>query len=93
MRNGVESVNRNMKRSQYEDIADPEKRAVRGNTFTYLVVALAAVVENLRKMISFFKDQLAVEKLSPKNNRLPGSYWQSDAPSGDAVHEGLAPPG
>jgi len=93
MRNGVESVNRNMKRSQYEDIADPEKRAVRGNTFTYLVVALAAVVENLRKMISFFKDQLAVEKLSPKNNRLPGSYWQSEASSGNGVHEGLAPPG
>jgi hypothetical protein len=52
MRNGVESVNRNLKRSQYEEIADPDKRAVRGNTFTYLVVALATVVENLRNIMS-----------------------------------------
>ncbi|MES2094996.1 MAG: hypothetical protein V4531_14485 [Actinomycetota bacterium] len=76
MRNGVESVNRNLKRSQYEDIADAEKRAVRGNTFTYLVVAIGTVVENLRKIVSFYKNQLRTKTLSPKNNRLPGSYWQ-----------------
>ena len=34
LRNGVESVNRNIKRGHYEDIADPDKRAIRGNTFT-----------------------------------------------------------
>jgi hypothetical protein len=61
---GVESVNRNLKRSQYEDIADPEKRAVRGNTFTYLVMALATVVENLRNIISFYKRQLSITTLS-----------------------------
>ncbi len=81
MRNGVESVNRNLKRSQYEDIADAEKRAVRGNTFTYLVVAIGTVVENLRKIISFYKNQLRLTTISPKNNRLPSSYWQSPTPA------------
>ncbi|MBC7595301.1 MAG: hypothetical protein H7288_15400, partial [Kineosporiaceae bacterium] len=71
MRNGVESVNRSLKRSQYEDISDAEKRAVRGNTFTYLIVAIGTVVENLRKIVSFYKNQLSVRNLSPKNNRLP----------------------
>ena len=77
MRNGVESVNRNLKRSQYEDIADADKRAVRGNTFTYLVVALATVIENLRKILSFYKKQLAVVEVTPKNHGLPSTYWQS----------------
>jgi hypothetical protein len=41
MRNGVESVNRNLKRSQYEDIANPDNRAVRGNTFSFYKRKLA----------------------------------------------------
>ena len=92
MRNGVESVNRNLKRSQYEDIADAEKRAVRGNTFTYLIVAIGTVVENLRKIVSFYKNQLSVRNLSPKNNRLPSSYWPSPMPAAESEnsHE---PPG
>ena len=48
MRNGVESANRNLKRTQFENIADPDLRAVRGNTFTHIVVTLAAVAENMR---------------------------------------------
>ncbi|MBC7517270.1 MAG: hypothetical protein H7248_00025 [Microbacteriaceae bacterium] len=76
MRNGVESVNRSLKRSQYEDIADPDKRAIRGNTFTYLVVAVATVVENLRQIINFYKRHLAVKTVTPKNNRLPSVFWQ-----------------
>lgn len=78
LRNGVESLNRNIKRSQYEDIADPDKRAVRGKTFTYLVAALAAVVENLRQIVSFYKRQLAVVTLTAKNKNLPSTFWQSD---------------
>jgi len=77
MRNGVESVNRNLKRSQYEDVANAEHRAIRGNTFTYIVIAVATVVENLRKVMSFYKEQLSTKTLTPKNNRLPGAYWQS----------------
>jgi hypothetical protein len=81
LRNGVESVNRNLKRSQFEAIADPDKRAVRGNTFTYLVVALSAVVEDLRQIVSFFKRQLAIVTLTPKNHKLPGTYWHPGQPT------------
>lgn len=78
MRNGVESVNANLKRSQYEDISDPEKRAVRGNTYTYMVVALAAIVENLRQMLSFYKRKLAIKKVTAKNKVRPTNFWQSN---------------
>jgi hypothetical protein len=77
MRNGVESVNANVKRPQFEDLGEASKRAVRGNTFTYLVGALALVSENLRKMIKFFKEKLALEKLTAKNERLASTFWQS----------------
>ncbi|MDJ0322633.1 hypothetical protein QMG61_02495 [Cryobacterium sp. PH31-AA6] len=92
MRNGVESVNRNLKRSQYEDIANPDKRAVRGNTFTYLVVALASVVENMRQMLSFYKRKLAIKSVTAKNRELPGTFWQSAGPA-LIIDEDLQPPG
>lgn len=92
MRNGVESVNRNLKRSQYEDIADPDKRAVRGNTFTYLVVALASVVENLRQIISFYKRQLAAVPLTAKNKHVPSTFWQAAPLPGDTAGAD-SPPG
>ena len=79
MRNGVESVNRNLKRSQYENLANAESRAVAGNTFTYIVVAVATVVENLRKIVSFYKDHLAVRTPTPKVHRLPSIYFQAPA--------------
>ena len=92
MRNGVESVNRNLKRSQYEDIANPDKRAVRGNTFTYLVVALATVVENMRQMLSFYKRKLAIDKVTPKNREIPATFWQSPDRAA-STEEGPQPPG
>jgi hypothetical protein len=92
LRNGVESVNRNIKRSQYEDIADPDKRAVRGNTFTYLVAALATVVENLRQIISFYKRQLAVVTYTAKNKNLPSTFWQSASPADQEARK-RQPPG
>jgi hypothetical protein len=92
MRNGVESVNRNLKRSQYEDMADPDKRAVRGNTFTYLVAALATVVEHLRQIISFYKRQLATKTFTAKNKNVPSVFWQSDERP-TAVDEEIEPPG
>jgi len=81
MRNGVESVNANLKRPQYEDIGDPEKRAVRGNTFTYMIVALAAIVENLRQILSFYQRKLATKTVTAKNKRRPTIYWQSKNPA------------
>jgi hypothetical protein len=79
-RNGVESVNANVKRAQFEDLAWAEKRAVRGNSFTYLVGALALVSENLRKMISFFKKRLEMEKGTAKNRRNPSAFWRNGDP-------------
>ncbi|QYF74869.1 hypothetical protein [Cryobacterium sp. PAMC25264] len=92
MRNGVESANRNLKRSQYEDIANPDKRAVRGNTFTYIVVALASVVENMRQMLSFYKRKLSTKPVTPKNRELPGTFWQSAGAAPISTTE-LQPPG
>jgi len=81
MRNGVESVNANLKRPQHEDIGEPDKRAVRGNTFTYIVVALAAIVENLRQMLSFYKRKLGIKKFTSKNRERPTIFWQSNGPA------------
>jgi hypothetical protein len=92
MRNGVESVNRNLKRGQYEDLANPDHRAVRGNTYTYLVGALSAVVENLRQILSFYKGQLATKRLTPKNDSIPSIFWQSDL-LGEHNDESPQPPG
>ena len=57
--------------------ADKWKRALCGNTFTYMVIALAIVVENLRKMLSYFKDELAVRTLNAKINGLPQFFCQA----------------
>ena len=48
LRNSVESANRSLKRSQFEDLGNADNRQVRGNTFTYLISAIAAMSENLR---------------------------------------------
>ena len=56
-------------------IGDPEKRAVHGNTFTYIVVALAPVVENLRQMLSFYKRMLALTKVTVMNQHRPSIFW------------------
>ncbi|WP_157156209.1 hypothetical protein [Diaminobutyricimonas sp. LJ205] len=53
---------------------------LRGNTFTYLVVALALVSENLRKLLSFYKNKLALKTLTAKNQDVAKSFWQSRAP-------------
>ena len=92
LRNGVESVNRNIKRAQYEDLANPDHRAVRGNTYTYLVGALSTVVENLRQILSFYKRQLATKSLTPKNDSIPSVFWQSDPLPNDS-DTGQQPPG
>ena len=81
MRSGVESLNRNIKRSQFENIANLDNRAVRGNTFTYLIAALATMVENLRQMLSFYKRKLAIANVTAKNRELPSTFRQSDEPA------------
>ena len=89
LRNTVESANRNAKRSQFENLADPDRRAARGNTFTYIVIALALVSENLRQAVSFFKRKLALRKLTSKNTYAPSLFWQT---SGHVPPPEVTPP-
>ena len=53
-------------------------RAIRGNTFTYLVTALALVSENIRKMLSFFKELLSQKTLIVKNKKIAVVFWQAE---------------
>ena len=91
-RNGVESLNANVKRAQFEGVGDASLQAVRGNTFTYLVSAFALVTENLRSMLSFFKRELAQKNLTAKNNKIASVFWQADETSVEDT-ESLEPPG
>ena len=91
-RNGVESLNANVKRAQFEGVGDASLRAVRGNTFTYLVSAFALVTENLRSMLSFFKRELAQKNLTAKNNKIASVFWQADETS-DEDSRSIEPPG
>ena len=77
-RNGVEALNRNVKRSQYEAIADADRRHVRGNTFTYVVVTVAVVCQNIRQILNFLKERLAIRSLSPKNADIWVNFWEPE---------------
>ena len=92
MCNVVESANRALKRTQFENIADPDLRAIHGNTFTYIVVALAAGVENVRQLLTFYKGELAVITMTAKNDDIARIFWQSDGPAPHS-DETIQPPG
>jgi hypothetical protein len=70
MRNGVESVNRNLKRAQFDDLANSDRRHVRGNTFTYTIATFSAVMKNIRKILNFLKERLAIRPNTSKNADL-----------------------
>lgn len=78
MRNGIESLNRNVKRAQHGDIANADRRHVRGNTFTYIVVAVNAVCENIRRILKFLKEQLAIRPLTSKNMNISENFWEPE---------------
>ena len=56
------------------------------------VVALAAVVENMRQILTFYKGELAIFTMTAKNNDIARTFWQSDGP---ALYsdETIQPPG
>ena len=89
---GVASLNSNVKRTQFEGVGDATLRAVRRNTFTYLVSAFALVSENLRSMLSFFKKELAQKNLTAKNKKIATVFWQDDAWTVEDTRS-LEPPG
>jgi len=92
MRNVVPSANRNLKRTKFENIADPDLRAIHGNTFTDIMAALAAVVENMRQLLLFYKGELAVFTMTAKNDHIARTFWQSDGPAPHS-DETIQPPG
>lgn len=89
LRNSVESANRSIKRSQYEDLGNADNRQVRGNTFTYLISAIATMSENLRSIIDFFKNEIATKPVTSKNKNQASIYFSSTE---DGPGYRLAPP-
>lgn len=92
MRNGVESVNKGFKSGQFEDLASADKRAVRGNTFTYIAAVIATVSENLRRVLSFYQEHLALRRLDNKVRNVPATYRQTGEVA-SLAELGLIPPG
>ena len=62
---------------------------MRGNTFTYLISAIAAMSENLRAIIDFFKDEMATKPVTSKNKNQASIYFSSIE---DGPGYRLAPP-
>lgn len=56
MRSMVESSNKVLKGSRFENLGDPGKRSGRGFAFQYLIASLMAVSANIRKIATFFVD-------------------------------------
>lgn len=83
LRNGVESVNRNYKRAQFDDLQNADRRHVRGNTFTYVIASIAAVCENLRKLLTFLKEHLALRSVNAKNSGVPTIFWEPEPRADD----------
>lgn len=77
-RNGVESLNRNAKRAQHGDLANPDRRHVRGNTFTYIIITVNAVCENIRRIIKFLKVQFAITPLTSKITNVAMNFWEPE---------------
>ena len=42
---------------------------------------LAAVVENMRQILTFYKGELAVFTMTAKNDDIARTFWQSDGPA------------
>jgi hypothetical protein len=42
-----------------------------------MIVALAAIVESLRQILSFYQRKLAIKRVTAKNKRRPAIYWPS----------------
>ena len=73
-------------------MADATVRTVRGNTYTYLVSAIALVTENLRSMLSFFTKELAQKNMAGKNKKIASVFWQADETSVEDTRS-IEPPG
>ncbi|WP_336697774.1 hypothetical protein [Curtobacterium sp. USHLN213] len=75
LRNTIESVNSRVKDPQAEGLHDPLNRRGRGPWFAEIAAALAAASQNLRRLIHFLQDRLALKRLSAKNR----NHWMTYA--------------
>lgn len=74
LRNVVESQNAYIKDSSAEDIGSAMNRRARGNTFAALAATLAVVSANIRRILTFIKDALAVVARTAKNQHSQRTY-------------------
>ncbi|WP_139415617.1 hypothetical protein [Agromyces laixinhei] len=78
LRNAIESINKMIKGGTSEDTLVATKRAPRGNTFSALVVGLACVSVNLRKILSFYRKRLTKRLLTSQNRLHRSTYLTID---------------
>ncbi|MCU0115476.1 hypothetical protein [Curtobacterium poinsettiae] len=64
-----------MKAPQAEALHDPLNRRGHGPWFAEIAAALAAASQNLRRLIHFLQDRLALKRLSAKNR----NHWMTYA--------------
>lgn len=74
LRNVIESQNAYIKDSTTEDIGSAMNRRARGNTFAGLAATLAVVSANIRRVLIFIKEALAVIARTPKNQHSERTY-------------------
>lgn len=74
LRNTVESVNSRVKDPQREGLHEPFNRRGRGPWFAELAAALAAASQNLRRLVHFLQDRLALKNVTAKNRNQWMTY-------------------
>lgn len=79
LRNTIESVNSRVKDPQREGLHEPLNRRGRGPWFAELAAALAAASQNLRRLIHFLQDRLALKNLTAKNRNQWMTYAHGQA--------------
>jgi len=60
-------------------VVDVNSRPLAVAAGAYIVVALAAVVEKMRQILTFYKGELAIFTMTAKND-IARTFWQSEVP-------------
>jgi hypothetical protein len=69
LRNTVESSYSYMKNSATEDLANPQKRQKRGNTFAFLAMAISVASANLRRIATYITELGSAGPVNSKNKK------------------------
>lgn len=92
MRSMVESNNKVLKGTRYENLGDPGRRSGRGFAFQYLVATLMAVSANIRKIAKFFERDAKRRLGGPLPRKRRRKTLGGDALERTATTLPLAPP-